>query len=105
MLTNTSGTKILTGYQAQLTSPKISNSNVQTKPGKPDSPKQETDDKVQISKKVRELDQVYQEKENSIEQNYDTNRQKLEREYVQQKNELEREFAQKKQALSINLYA
>lgn len=98
------GANNLTGYQAQLITPKISNANSSNQIDKPDLSKRENDDTVRISMKAKALEQTYQNKENSIEQKFEAKRQDLEREYVQQKTELEREFARKKQSLNINLY-
>lgn len=104
MLTNMQGANNLTGYQAQLITPKVSNANASNKLEKPDSSIKKTDDTVRISQKAKELEQTYQNKQNSIEQKFDARRQELEKEYVQQKTELEREFARKKQSLNVNLY-
>ncbi len=96
MLTNTSGINVLTGYQEQLdVSNTIRSSNI-----KNSSPlnRKEIDDTVNISRKTRKIQQVYEGTKESLEQDYNYDAQQLEKEYLQEKKRLEREFTQKKQS-------
>jgi hypothetical protein len=98
MLTTTSNISFFSGYQDQL--------NVSTRvTGNFFSKNQnESNDEVTLSRKAKELQQVYEKKEAALEQKYNNESQKLEREYRLKKNSVENEFRQKKQALKINLY-
>ncbi len=103
MLTNTSGINHITGYPAQLDVPKIDRSS--NAADRSSSNRKESNDTVNISSKVRELQSTYERKKTTLEQNYDNEALQLEREYLQEKNRIEREFNQKRQNLEINVYA
>ncbi len=105
MLTNISGTNLLTGYPAQPTTSDSDLSKASSESAQPNSSKIESDDTVSISQESKELEQGYKKRKSVLEQNRNEDRQDLERSYLQQKSRLEREFQQKKQAIEINLYA
>jgi len=102
MLTTTSNISFLSGYQDQrsLYAKDTSNSI-----SKNEDPSKNQNDKVSLSRKAMELQQVYGKKETDLEQNYATKAQRLESEFIQAKRSLEREHSQKKQTLKVDLYA
>ena len=103
MLTNTSNINILAGYQTHVDVSQITHSS--NSENSSSLNRRETDDKVNISRKARELQQLYDGKKERLEQDYNSDAQQLEKEYLQEKNRLEREFVQKKKSLEINIYA
>ncbi len=97
--------RVSTGYQVQFTKPANRPSSESTQKNASSQSSREDTDTVNISSRVRELEQAYQSKETDLEQNHNSEKQELERKYLQAKNDLEREFEQKKQTLGINTYA
>ena len=98
MLTTTSNISFFSGYQDQLNFSSRVTGNSFSKN------QEDTNDEVTLSRKAKELQQVYEKKEATLEQNYKSEFQKLESEYLQEKAKVEKEFKQKKQVLEINLY-
>ncbi len=101
MLTATSHINIFTGYQDQPNIPSQGTSSVKNQPG---ADRAANTDEVTLSRKGKELQQIYGKKETALEQKYASESQQLESEYLRGKNSLENEYRQKKQALEIDLY-
>ncbi len=102
MLTQTSGIRYLSGYQAQLD---VSNSDRSSnRESLPSSKTKETNDRVDISSKAKEIQNEYQRKNAELEQRHKSETQQLEKEYRKEKNKLENEFNLKKQRLEINVF-
>jgi hypothetical protein len=97
MLATTPHINQLSGYQYQRTASPLDTSNsIAAKQDPSNTQKDNTQkDKVTLSQKAINLQQVYAKKETVLEQGYASDTNRLESQFIQAKNQLEQEHSQK----------